>query len=833
MTDIARSALEAMLSVGRDPLVVMDEGGAILEISAAAARLIGAHPHGLAARNLSAALASSPHASHVHFAGLGEEFAADIHPAPKSATRLVRVTRVHDRQEPVDHGLMTFIDHLPAAVLLLDGNGTVCAQNRAATGLQSARPGEQGAVLRDLDAEGLAWNSPRPVIGSEVIGEGEAAREYRVVRFRIDPSDVGERPRLAVIFLDVTEQRNAEARLRESEGRLAAFMNHAPVAMYLKEVGGRYVVVNRRMEEVVVSGVGAILGRTTREVFNPIAAEFIEAADRKVVETGAAEVGEEHYAGADDFQYTFTTRFPVRDAEGRITHIGGVLIDTTPLKRAERRILETEQRLSAFLAHAPFGMFLKNAQGEMLLSNPEMGRIVEPDLTLIDGESPESVAERESEVIHSGDVALTEWRRPGRRAYEWTLVIRFPAPSDGGLPNLGGFVLDLSDRKAAEQELERSREALHQSEKVRALGTLLAGVSHELNNPLSAILANAVMLEEDLETTPLGPRAARIRLAAERCARIVQVFLAMARQKPPHRAPVRLVDVVSAAVEITSYGLRMAQVQVDAEIPADLPDLWADADQLHQVLVNLLVNAQQALEGADGDRRVRLRARVANGTVQLDVEDTGPGVPAPMQERIFEPFYTSKPQGVGTGLGLSVSRGIMEGHGGSLELLPSHDGARFRLQLPLTAPNSEELGEIEGPEDVLSPGTALIVEDDPDVAQALADLLRRDGYSVDWASGQNSLARLRETDHDVVICDLKMPANDGPAFMAWLARVRPDLVERIGFVTGDVAGQAAYDYLLACGRPFTEKPFTRTSIRRLLSALRSRAEGESTAPPAS
>lgn len=829
MPGASEQIVDAVFLHGREPWALVDAEGRVVRLSASAAPLF----NDAAAAALRAALADA--GDRVTFAGADSPLTAQVWPVDERGLRLLRI------DEPALAGeaqLRDFIDRLPAPVVLQDGGARVAAANPHAARLLGAAV-KVGASLADdarftnTDAERAAVASGSPVASDETWAVGGASRRYQVVRFRMGSDDAGRSSRLATILLDVTAQRDAERKLRESEARLAAFMNHAPVAMYLKEVDGRYVVVNRRMEEVVVSGVGEVLGRTTREVFNPIAAEFIEAADRRVVESGTAEVGEEHYAGADDFQYTFTTRFPVRDAEGRITHIGGVLIDTTPLKRAERRILETEQRLSAFLAHAPFGMFLKDAQGEVLIANPEMARISPDGAAFIDGEDAAAVAAREAEVVASGEVNVTEWFRPGREAYAWTLAIRFPTPGDGGQAHLGGFVLDVSDRKAAEAELAQSQEALHQSEKIRALGSLLAGVSHELNNPLSAVLGNAIMLEEDLLGSPLAVRAERIRIAAERCARIVQVFLAMARQKPPQRGWTHLEEVVSDALEITSYGLRMAGIETEARLPEGLPEVWADADQLHQVIVNLIVNAQQALEGRQDERRIRLRGGASADDIWLEVEDSGPGVPEGVAPRIFEPFYTSKPQGVGTGLGLSVSQGIMEAHGGALELLPSDGGARFRLRLPRRAPEGAISVVASAPEPAPAFGRVLIVEDDPDVADALAGFLRRDGFEVEWVSGSQSMTRLTEADHDIILCDLKMPAHDGPATLAWLRSVRPDLLDRIGFVTGDIVGPAASDFFVQCGRPYAEKPFTRKAIRRLVAELRALAPAPDTAPRAS
>ena len=253
------------------------------------------------------------------------------------------------------------------------------------------------------------------------------------------------------------------------------------------------------------------------------------------------------------------------------------------------------------------------------------------------------------------------------------------------------FITDLSGERAAQRQIERQREALRQSEKLTAMGSLLASVAHELNNPLAIVMGRASLLEDKAAGTPVADDARRIREAADRCGRIVRTFLAMARQRPPQRSAVPLNDLVRAAAELLAYTLRSHAVELTMALADDLPPVQADADQLGQVVLNLLVNAQQALAGREGPRRVTVttgleaRREGREPRVWLRVADNGPGVGEEMRERIFEPFVTSKTEGSGTGLGLSVSRAIVREHGGDLVLeTASAGGASFRLSLPMS-----------------------------------------------------------------------------------------------------------------------------------------------------
>ncbi|PSJ38755.1 hybrid sensor histidine kinase/response regulator [Allosphingosinicella deserti] len=393
-----------------------------------------------------------------------------------------------------------------------------------------------------------------------------------------------------------------------------------------------------------------------------------------------------------------------------------------------------------------------------------------------------------------------------------------------GAPAVIASIVDLTERKRAEEELARSRDALHQAEKLTALGSLLAGVSHELNNPLTIVTAQSALLEELAEGTEFATRAEKVRRAAERCSRIVQTFLAMARQKAPERRSVEAREIVEAALDLTEYSLRTAGIEVTCEIVPDLRPLHADPDQLHQVLVNLIVNAQQALQEQSGARRLAVRVGPSGdgSKVCIEVEDNGPGVPDEIRRRVFEPFFTTKPQGSGTGVGLSFSLGLVEAHGGKLELIETDGGgACFRLTLEVAGIVEAPLRQAERliPE-VTHRGTVLVVDDEADVAEVLGLFAERAGYTVEIAaSGWDAKARLEEADFDVIVSDLRMPGLDGPALFDWIASEKPHLLPRIGFVTGDTLSEAAARFVERCGRPIIEKPFSGESVRKLLAEL--------------
>jgi C4-dicarboxylate-specific signal transduction histidine kinase len=381
---------------------------------------------------------------------------------------------------------------------------------------------------------------------------------------------------------------------------------------------------------------------------------------------------------------------------------------------------------------------------------------------------------------------------------------------------------DVAEKKRSALAFEQQRDALHQREKLAALGSLLAGVAHELNNPLSVVVARAIMLEE--QGNPGTKTAAlKIRTAAERCARIVRTFLAMARQQPPERGPVAINEVVSAALDMTAYGVRTSNIEVDVDLADDIPLILADADQLHQVLMNLVVNAQQVLQDRPGKRRIRVASRfdAEAGAIRIAVADNGPGIPEYLRARVFEPYFTTKPTGMGTGVGLAVSHGIVTAHGGTLTLdCPEMGGAVFTITLPGCPADASD--DADGPSRPLAPGRRkiLIVDDEAEIRDILSEILTGAQHRVAAvASGREALERMAAERYDVILTDIRMPDLDGRTLYREIERRWPEQAARVVFVTGDSLASTLHEFADECGRPVIEKPFVPKDVRRVVAEI--------------
>ena len=375
--------------------------------------------------------------------------------------------------------------------------------------------------------------------------------------------------------------------------------------------------------------------------------------------------------------------------------------------------------------------------------------------------------------------------------------------------------------QSLEQTVRQRTEQLLQSEKVATMGSLVAGVAHELNNPLSVLLGQTELLQRAVAERSVVERAEKIATAAERCRRVVKNFLALARQQPPERSHVSLRQVIDEAVELLAYELRTDGVKVTVHAADTLPTLWADGHQLHQVIVNILANAHHALRRNPGPRVIAISVRTDAGgrEIRLEIADTGPGIPAELHGKIFEPFFTTKPAGQGTGLGLSLCRGILEDHGGAITVdSEPGQGTTFSLTLPVVAGPAA----VGGPHGTPAPAPVgskriLVVDDERDLAEVLADALQRDGHHVDTAvDGADALRRLEQEDFDLVVSDTKMPLMDGLELFREIDRRFARLRRRVIFVTGDVLDVEKRQALEAIGAPVLLKPFDLTEVRNLV-----------------
>lgn len=399
-------------------------------------------------------------------------------------------------------------------------------------------------------------------------------------------------------------------------------------------------------------------------------------------------------------------------------------------------------------------------------------------------------------------------------------INRFPNDECGDLAE--AFNRMTANLQASRADLEKTVDTLKatqaqlvQSGKLSAVGQFVAGVAHELNNPLTAVIGFAELLSQTSEDELVRPHLEIIAKSAHRCHKIVHNLLSFARQHEPERKLTQVNATMEEVLEIMAYDLRTSNIKVVREFQPDLPPILGDTHQLQQVFINIVANARQAMNGVQTAGKITVRTRVAERMVRTEIADNGPGISPANMAKIFDPFFTTKPQGQGTGLGLSLVYGMIQEHGGTITAQSDFGhGATFIIDLPIaaSAPGAQNApGKHDGrmvragkPR-----GTSVLVVDDEEWILSLSrELLIWDGHGVETALGaEQGLEALKRKRFDLIVSDWKMPGMNGIQLYERICAEYPALASRVIFMTGDVINDSFREFLKENAKTCLSKPF--------------------------
>jgi PAS domain S-box-containing protein len=541
--------------------------------------------------------------------------------------------------------------------------------------------------------------------------------------------------------------------------------------------------------------------------------------------------------------------------ERTLDAIGRVLDISFANRRLREGIVAGERRYRALFESSPDALLVQSVGDEVVIdANPAAVRLYGDHLvgTSVSELFEESASSPGDDAVHAE--GFTRYTGTGRRKDGST----FPEEVDlrpievGGEQRVLAIVRDVTERRQLQAELV-------QAQKMEAIGTLVAGVAHELNNPLAAIVAFSQLIRTDPALpADLRSQADLLVQEANRTRVIVQNLLDFARQRPPERVEIELRPLVDSVLGLQSYLLHHNHLTVEVDIADDLPPILADRSQLQQVLINLTVNSAQAIRDSGRPGSIRLEARASSAasgpTVRIAIVDDGPGVPSEILGRLFLPFVTTKAPGAGTGLGLSVSFGIIAGHGGTLRYEPGpHGGSTFVIELPVGKDEQETPIEREpgksaaepvveeapdaaatvAPEVSTAPEAStalepaavrrirvLVLDDEPSIRDFLGRVLTRSGYEPVLAdTGAAALAEIRRDPPGAILCDHRMAGMSGTEFHAAVSEISPELGRRFAFMSGDVLNPELRDFAEARGVQLLAKPFDIATVATLVAAL--------------
>jgi len=457
--------------------------------------------------------------------------------------------------------------------------------------------------------------------------------------------------------------------------------------------------------------------------------------------------------------------------------------------------------------------------GAVHRANRTFAALVDTPVTALAGRSwrvllPEAWREPVGRLLEGAGGAPCELRDE-RRVFVATTL-----PIGGDDPDAQAAVLVLDDHT----ERRLLQDQLIQSEKMSAVGQLISGVAHELNNPLASVLGFADYLMENSEIPPALVEPLKvIQQEAQRAAGIVKNLLMFGRKQDQERRPLAVGEVIERTAALLKNQLIQNRAELVVEIADGLPEVHGSLNQLQQVFVNLVNNAAQAIAGTDRPGTVTVRARPWLDGVAIDVTDTGPGVPSTLVERVFEPFFTTKREGEGTGLGLSICQGLVKEHGGRLSLQPPRGaGATFTVELP--AVRGAAARHADQPSQTPARARILVVDDEQHILRYMRATLESWGHHVDVAAdGAEGLRSALGGDHNIIFTDVRMPGVTGREFYESLKAQAPGIAARVVFATGDIVAESTLTFLKSTGRPVLTKPFRLAELRvTLATALAAR-----------
>ncbi|HXW97974.1 MAG TPA: ATP-binding protein, partial [Gemmatimonadales bacterium] len=496
--------------------------------------------------------------------------------------------------------------------------------------------------------------------------------------------------------------------------------------------------------------------------------------------------------------------------------------------RAGEALRKSEERYRRLFSAASDAIFTLDRQGVITSFNEAAERVWsvkapeavgKPWGSVLKFEPGEMVSEQIRRALAGESCAfeVTVRRADGERGVVAMTIS--PLVEEGQVTTVLGIVRDVTDARRVQAQLL-------QAEKMSAIGQLVGGMAHEINNPLASILVNMeLLLHESQDPSELETLQA-IKVEADRTAQIVRNLLTYVRGQGSERAVVDLREAVRGALALRRNQLLNQQIEVQVDLPIEPVLVWGNTVNLQQVLMNLLVNAEHAIRSQRGRGHVWVRLAIEDENAVVTVDDDGPGIPPELLTRVFDPFYTTKPEGEGTGLGLSVSAGIIADHHGKISAAQRPGGgARFIIELPLrrAEPTADQLEAARPPATSTNPvrrGRILLVDDEPDIRRSISKFLTRSGWQVDLAdSGDEGLRYLSQGDYEAVLCDLRMPGMSGHEFYRRLEGEASPAIAKLIFMTGDVLSPEASRFLQEAGRPVLSKPFALKDLMEVLAQV--------------
>ncbi|UCE17451.1 MAG: PAS domain S-box protein [Gemmatimonadota bacterium] len=625
------------------------------------------------------------------------------------------------------------------------------------------------------------------------------------------------------------EIRERTNQLRESEEKYRHLISNATDAIATVDYDGRFLIVNEAAARIMGGEPADFFNKTIWDVFPK---EFIDERMKKVrdvFQSGQGYESEMWIPVNGEKQWFRLSMQPIRDQSGKITSVLSISADITERKQAEQALQNSEEMYRTLVETSPDAVTVTDLKGNITYASKQTCElhgyaggaelIGKNALELVAPEDRQKAIRNTQKTIKEGAVRNIEYTLMKKNGSRFIGELNASLLKDAsGEPK--AFIATVRDVT----EREQLRTQLLQTEKMSALGQLISGVAHELNNPLTGVLGYSQLL---LMSPHLSEEAkqsiGKINQEAERARKIIQNLLAFARQQKPEKRRVQINEVINRVLDLRAYEMRVSNIEVVKKFDRKCSSLFIDEHQLQQVFMNIIINAEQAMLEAHGRGRLEVTTSCdpERDVLQISFKDDGPGIADENLSRIFNPFFTTKPVGQGTGLGLSISYGIVEEHGGRITAVSREgQGATFTIELPVGAVVASELAVTpEQPETnfEIDRKRILVVDDEVSIVDLIREALEREGYDVEIAfDGKTALQKIDEDRFDVIICDVKMPHKSGVDIYKYCEENKPAFARHFLFLTGDVVAPESLRFIEENRLPYLSKPF---DLRDLVSSV--------------
>jgi len=493
-------------------------------------------------------------------------------------------------------------------------------------------------------------------------------------------------------------------------------------------------------------------------------------------------------------------------------------------KQAEETLRKSETELRSILLSMADLVFVLDKEGKFTSFH-----VPSEELYLSPGEFagkryPDVMPPHVTKLI---DDAFAKTKKRGVAEFEYHLEIGgetrwysaklSPMLMDDDFTGCVAVVRNVTAQKKAEVEKREMEKKVRLTDRLASIGEMASGIAHEINNPLTSVIGfSELLMEKDLPED-LREDVEIINNGAERVAGIVKGLLTFARQHKLVRSRTSINEIIESTLALRKYALETSNIEVITMLDNKLPWTVADAGQLQQVFLNIIVNAETAMKKAHGRGRLAIMTEQAGDRIRISFADDGPGIAGENLERIFDPFFTTKEVGEGTGLGLSLSRGIITEHNGELYAESEEGrGATFFVELPVVMEEEkvERVEEVEAAGKAVG-GRILVVDDEPAILAFLKKLLGGQGYDVATSgSGREALEMIKEQGYGLIISDIRLPGLSGAELYNELGGIAPSLQKMVIFITGDVISADTREFLKATGVPCVPKPFNIAGLKK-------------------